>query len=204
MPVDETVAPNTWDSFLSNEENRAGLLQFGLSMLGGQSGSLAQDTAQAIGAGAETRDASIIGQNRTALANETRATEQEERILNRADTASKIKSRATRDKATLIRAAKKTSTTASDDKSQRKDWLKFVNDAKDHAGRPTASIEELRTQWEHLTGLAAPGAASGTLPAAAAPSATADAPAPDGTIITNPATGAKLIKQNGQWVAHNG
>lgn len=153
---------NTWSDFLSSEENRAGLLQFGLSMLGGSSGSLSSDLAQGVGAGFEARDR-VIADQRAVEASEAEAARTARKdAVNEANVASQISTRsqnaasnAKRAKAAETRAAKALG--KGDDKSARKDWLKFVDDSREVDGS-LPDLTQLRAQWEALTGTTAPGA----------------------------------------------
>ncbi len=153
-----------WSEFLSSEENRAGLLQFGLSMLGGSSGSLSSDLAQGIGQGFEARDRSLVDQRNVAASEAEAARTARKDAVGEANVASQIAARgqnaasnAKRAKAAETRAAKALG--KGDDKSLRKDWLKFVDDSRGVDGS-LGDLTQLRAQWEALTGKAAPGADS--------------------------------------------
>ena len=194
----------TWNEFLSSEENRAGLLQFGLRMLSGNSGSFAQDFSGAVGEGFEARDRVVQDERNTATA----AAEggRAERLLKTKE--SNATANQTRAKAALVRAAKTTGKEKGYDSGMMTKWLTHVKEGQDVIeGQPVPTIEDLVASWKAKTGQPAPPGVGTTRPQSAPVSTTPTATAPviqEGQTATHPATGQKMMYTNGQWVAVNG
>jgi hypothetical protein len=154
----QTDLRSGWQTFLADPANRAGLLQFGLSMLAGDpENTLGQNLGNAIGQGFATRGAVQEGEAAAALS---------ERKEGRADALAEstiAKNRAYAQKARRGPAAKAASTAGQmTPKDYAKEWIKFVKDARKNEDERT--IAELRTEFDEMW-------AAGTSPPGAAPTA---------------------------------
>lgn len=146
-----------WQEFLSHPENRAGLLQFGVSMLTADPGNtLGQNVGNAIGSGMAVRGAAQEQQvaQQSADVKERRAQEMHDATLGLR-------------KAQTIKAgrAPQAKTQASGMPTQKdyaKEWVKYVKDAR--TNEDTRTVAELRKEFDEIWGAA-------TTPPGAAPAA---------------------------------
>lgn len=135
-----------WQEFLSKPENRAGLLQFGLSMLNpvNPGGSLASNIGGAMGEGFAVRGATLQAQNDQA-ADEAKGRRDEE------DHQSKLQLR----KAQTARALRPPQGRASDStkgemtpKDRAKEWFKYAKDRRKED--PDISVADLKTEFDEV------------------------------------------------------
>lgn len=148
-----------WQTFLSDPANRAGLLQFGLSMLAGNpENSLAQNIGQSLGEGFAARGEAQ--QMQVAQDAEGRKEARQKRLDD-----SQIALRSAQAARALRPPQSRTSTSGQvTPKDYAKEWIKFVKDARKNEDERT--IAELRSEFNEMWGAAT------TPPGIAAPSAT--------------------------------
>lgn len=166
-PAGDTLRSG-WQEFLSHPENRAGLLQFGVSMLAasGSGNTLAQNIGGSLGEGLAARGDAVNTEAATAAA--AHKTAREDALAN----ATIDYRRAAAAKARRPAAGKAASTKGElTPKDYTKEWLKFAKDARSE--NPDAPIAELKAQFNELWGAASPDVGTGTA-TPAAPAATPD------------------------------
>lgn len=154
LPNAGTDLRSGWQEFLSHPENRAGLLQFGVSMLAAPQGNtLAQNIGGALGEGLQARGDTINAQAATESA--TQKAEREDALAN-----SLIGYR----QALSVKARRppvgKAGSTAGTftPKDRTKEWLKFVKDRR--VEEPDAKIADLKSEFDEVMAVAEPGAAA--------------------------------------------
>lgn len=150
-----------WQTFLSDPANRAGLLQFGLSMLAGDpENTLAQNVGQSLGAGFAARGAAKEREYELDQAAQKSARQD---LLDE----SLVTLRRAQTKKALRPPQGKSGSTTSGQPTQKdyaREWIKFVKDARKNEDERT--IAELRTEFDEMWGAAT------TAPQSGAPAST--------------------------------
>lgn len=155
---------SAWNEFLGDPANRAGLLQFGLSMLSNANSgeTIGANFANAAQEGLAVRGATI-GQE----AADAAAARKEGR--DEADLASKVSLRsaqASRARKYQPKGAAASSTGQMSQKDYAKEWIKFYKDARGDGDQ--RSVAELRSEFDSVAGA---GSAPAAAPTAVAPAA---------------------------------
>lgn len=159
-----------WQTFLSDPANRAGLLQFGLSMMAnsGSGNTITENVGSALGAGMAARGSALQME-----AEQTSEGRKEKRAQQMHDATLGLRKAQTQK--TLRQPKEKGPSTSGQvtQKDYAKEWIKFVKDARKNEDERT--IAELRGEFDEMWSAATtpPGAA----PAGATPSAGAQAAA---------------------------
>lgn len=138
-----------WQQFLADPANRAGLLQFGISMLGAPQGNtLGQNLGNALGEGFAARGAAQEQQvaQDAATVKDRRAQEMHDATLD-LRRAQAVKAR----RAPQGRASSSTSGMPTQ-KDYAKEWIKYVKDAR--ANEDERTIPELRQDFDQIWGAA--------------------------------------------------
>lgn len=148
-PTEGTDLRSGWKEFLSHPENRAGLLQFGISMLNpaNPGGTLGSNLGAALGEGMAARGATIQGE----YARDAAAIEADRKWE---DHQSKVLLRRAQTQRAL-RPPKEGGTASSEKgqftmKDKTKEWIKYAKDARE--ADPDMPIATIRAQFEELLG----------------------------------------------------
>jgi hypothetical protein len=156
QPEEGSDLKSEWKTFLDQPENRAALLQFGISMLNPQGGNLGANIGTAIGQGAEARDRALAGQAEQAAAVQ-KGRESEALIAQRLATAGKA-SRQARGPGGSSGAGATTATKDMTPKELTKEWIKFAKDKRELD--PDAPIADIRAEFDAIIGASAPAPAA--------------------------------------------
>lgn len=163
-PAQSPAQGGKWSDFLSAPENRALLLQMGVSMLtgGAGGGNFLQDVGVGLGQGLEARDRVITSQYEASTA----AEEAEQKTKDAATLqgmkrqqlgleAEDVKTRRMNAE-TARTAATATGKGTVEERANRAAWTKFVLKAMEDAelmDQPVPTLDELAAQWEEIGGV---------------------------------------------------